>query len=78
MDSDLLERAKAVRSRIEGDLLKQPGVTGVDVRHRPVEGKSTREVVIEVYVKDKSKAPALPAQVDGVPIVVIERRFELH
>jgi hypothetical protein len=73
-----LERATEVKSRLEKDLLSRPGVNGIDVGYRMADGQPTTEVVIRVYVQHRDQAPDIPAQVEGIPVVVIERHFELH
>lgn len=67
-----LEQATEIKTRHERDWLKQSGVNGVDV------GKSGDDVVIRVYVDDPAKASGIPSQVEGVPVQVIKRRYELH
>lgn len=67
-----LEQATAIKSRHEQDWLKLGGVNGVDV------GKSGDDVVIRVYVDDPAKVSGIPSQVEGVPVQVIKRRYELH
>ena len=73
-----LEEAVRAKERIEAAILEKPGVTGIDAGYRPVEDTEDREPVIRVYVVDKQKVPSLPSEVDGVPVAVVERRFELH
>ena len=73
-----LEQATAVKERHEQDWIKRPGVTGVDVGYREEGGTPTKDVVIRVYVSGPDKAAGFPGQVDGVPVQVIQRRFELH
>jgi hypothetical protein len=73
-----VEQATEIKTRHEQEWLKRPGVTGVDVGYRMVDGKPTKDVVIRVYVQDASKASGIPAQAEGVPIVVIERRYGLQ
>jgi hypothetical protein len=74
--SKTLEQAMRSKERVEAEILGKPGVTGIDVGARS--GAEGGEPVIRIYVTDKKTAPELPAEVDGVPVVVIERRFELH
>lgn len=69
-----LEEATRAKEQIEAEILGKPGVTGIDSGLRP----GGNEPVIRVYVSDQRKAPPLPVEVDGVPVIVIERRFELH
>lgn len=78
MSSMSMEEAIAIKTRFEGEVLRKPGVTGVDVGRRQVGGRPTQELALRVYVDRLADAPALPAQVDGLPVEVIERRFDLH
>ena len=73
-----LEEAVRAKERIEAEILGKAGVTGIDAGYLSGSGQENSEPVIRIYVADKRKAPPLPAEVDGVPVVVIERRFELH
>lgn len=67
-----LEQATEIKTRHEQDWLKRGGVSGVDV------GKSGDDVVIRVYVEDPSKVSGIPSQVEGVPVKVIPRKYELQ
>jgi len=71
-----LEQAQKAKERIEAQILATPGVTGIDAGYHP--GSESGTPAIRVYVADKKKAGALPAEVDGIPVIVIERKFELH
>jgi hypothetical protein len=66
-----------IKSEVEGELLAKPGVTGVDVGQRPAGGSP----VIRVYVASRDQIPAdlgSMTEIRGVPVEIIERRFELH
>ncbi len=65
------EQAAEIKARFEPDVLKMPGVTGVDL------GIGSTPT-IRVYVDTIATAPSLPTSVEGVPIEVIERRFGLQ
>jgi hypothetical protein len=70
-----------LKSEVETELLKLPGVTGVDVGYKYVGGKKTDVLAIRVYVKKKRDVPekeAIPKMIQGVPTDVIERNFVLH
>lgn len=73
-----------VKRRSEGRLLALPGVTGVDIGYKEVDGRPTGTVAIRVLVAQKKPQGAVPAdelipvQIEGHPADVIERRFELH
>jgi hypothetical protein len=76
-----LAEARDVKERVEASLLALPGVTGVDVGYKLVAGKKTDLVAIRVYVASKQDVPAeqqIPAEIEGIPTDVIERRFVLH
>lgn len=74
-------RADAVKDRVEADLLARPGVTGVATGPKVVGGVATGTWSIRVYVErkhDVASDDALPGEIDGVPVDVIERRFVPH
>lgn len=68
-----MEEAIKAKTAVEGELLKRPGVTGVDV------GETSGAPVIRIYVEDKAGADkGLPQDIEGVPVEIVERRFKLH
>jgi hypothetical protein len=76
-----LEEVVAVKARWEKKWLALPGVTGVDVGSRMLSGHPTEVLAIRIYVASKASAPPeilSLQQVEGVPVDVIERSFELH
>jgi hypothetical protein len=73
-----LEQAVRAKESIEADVLGKPGVTGIDAGYRSTGGKASSEPVIRIYVADKQRIPSLPSEVDGIPVVVVERRFQPH
>ena len=80
LDMKTLDEVLRIQAEVQDDLLKQPGVTGVDVAYRSVDGKQTDELVIRIFVADKNEALKrlqLPGEIKGVPVEVIERRFKL-
>lgn len=72
----------AIKERVEAQFLAAPGVTGVDVGYKEVGGQATDQVAIRVHVATKTDdIPAdqrVPAEIDGVPTDVLERRYELQ
>jgi len=76
-----LDEIRRIKTEVEAELLKLPGVTGVDVGYKYVGGKQTDTLAIRVYVEEKKDLPkedAIPKQIRGIPTDVIERRFVLH
>lgn len=76
-----LNEIRRIKAEVEAELLKLPGVTGVDVGYKYVKGKKTNVLAIRVLVKEKkdvSEEEAVPREIRGVPTDVIERRFVLH
>jgi hypothetical protein len=76
-----LEEIRRIKDEAERELLKRPGVTGVDVGHKYVGGKETDTLAIRVYVEKKKEVQgtdAIPKQIRGIPTDVIERKFVLH
>jgi hypothetical protein len=75
-----LEEVMQVQAEVQDELLKHPEVTGVDVGRRTIGGEQTGELAIRIYVRDKKEALQrlkLPAELQGVPVEVIERNFKL-
>lgn len=66
--------------RAAPELLGLPGVQGVDVGFKWVEGRPTSQVAIRVFVESKrddlSPEELIPARIDDFPTDVIEARFE--
>jgi len=76
-----LEEVRRVKERAEAELLRLPGVTGVDIGPKIVDGRETGQLSIRVYVSKKHDVPeteAIPRQIDGVPTDVVERHYLLH
>ena len=75
-----VEKIRRIKEEVEGELLKRPGVTGVDVNYKVVGGHKTDRLAIRIYVKKKRDVPkreAIPETISGVVTDVIERRFVL-
>lgn len=83
MTTKTREEIRRTKARVEGDLLKLPGVTGVDIGEKHVGGTPIGELAIRVLVRSKKPADAvppgelIPPTIDGVPTDVIERDFGL-
>lgn len=81
--SDERRAIEAKRRNVDA-LSTYANVTGVGVGYRVVQGHTTPEVCIRVYVTKKipaSELPpsdTLPRSIDGVPIDVIEAEFQVH
>jgi S-adenosylmethionine synthetase len=76
-----LEQIRRVKAEVEADLLKRPGVTGVDIGYKTVSGQETRILSIRIYVEHKhdvSEAEMLPKFIQNIPTDVVEKRFVLH
>ena len=77
-----LSEILTAKQQVEEKLLKQPGVTGVDVGYKYVGGERTDDLAIRVMVEQKkASVPAaerVPATIDGVKTDVIQRTFFLH
>src|ERR1043165_4340078 len=69
------------KRKAEADLLKLPGVTGVDIGFKEVAGQPTDQVAIRVLVEEKKDVPKgqhVHKEIEGIPTDVIQRKFELH
>jgi N-glycosylase/DNA lyase len=76
-----LDEIRRIKRDVEAELLELPGVIGVDVGRKYVNGKKTDEIAIRVYVEKKKEVPAklaIPKEIRGVPTDVIERKIVLH
>jgi len=71
-------RVREVKARVEDDLLKIPGVTGVDIDEQLTGGSPTGVAALVVFVThklDPAEVPAgelIPRRIDGVPTDVRE------
>jgi hypothetical protein len=76
-----LDEATRIKESVEGEWLKRPGVEGMDVGFAEAPGVPKGTPVIRVYVDNRERmlqSSAIPTDVQGVPVIVIERRFRLH
>ncbi|MEG4940719.1 hypothetical protein [Microcoleus sp. F4-D5] len=74
-----LEEIKNLKQSIEAELLRRPGVTGVDIGYKYVNGERTDEIVIRVYVTKKkilASYEAIPREIHGIKTDVIESTFD--
>jgi hypothetical protein len=81
MNNSNLPEIRRIKEEVESQLLKLPGVNGVDIGPKIVGGRETGQMVIRVYVTKKHDVPeaeAIPKEIQGIPTDVIERRYELH
>lgn len=70
-----------IKESAEKELLKLVGVTGIDVGYAKSEDEESNEMVIRIYVANREDVPKKLAdmrEIQGVRVVLIERRFELH
>jgi hypothetical protein len=71
-------RLHEVRARHEADLMRYPNVVGIADGIRMRSGKPTGEPAIIVYVerkaprKDLAESDLLPAEIEGIPVDVVE------
>ncbi|MEE9341327.1 MAG: P-loop NTPase fold protein, partial [Thermoplasmata archaeon] len=78
------EKVERVRREAEADLLKLPGVTGVHIGYKTVNGKRTDELAIVISVKEKKpvtelpKEDILPRVIQGIPTDVIADEYVPH
>ncbi len=69
-------------SEVNDELRSRPGVTGVDVGLKEVNGKLTNQFAIRIYVAEKkTDLPAgqvLPSEINGHRTDVLEATFEVQ
>ena len=73
-----IERILRQKESAEADLLALPGVTGVDVGYKYIDGQMTDDLVIRVFVEEKRDVPPeqlIAKTINGVDTDVIEHRF---
>ncbi len=76
-----LDEIRRIKEETEDELLRLTGITGVDIGYKTADGRKTDEMAIIVYVENKRDVALkkqIPPSIQGVPTVVIERRFVLH
>lgn len=75
---------RPIKERIEDELLRRPGVVGVDINEKRVKGEPTGRLSIVVYVEEKKpkgqvpKDEMIPAEIEGIPTDVQEEKIELQ
>ena len=70
-----------IKESVQTKILKLFGVTGIDVGYVKSEDQKGDEMVIRIYVASLQDLPDELAgirEIEGVRVVLIERRFELH
>jgi hypothetical protein len=73
-----IERIREIKRSVEADWINRPGVTGIDVGYKYIDGKRTDEIAIRIHVmhkRDVPEADAVPATIDGITTDVIESNF---
>ena len=73
-----IERVRRIKAAAEDNLLSRPGVTGVDVGYKFVDGRKTDEIVIRIHVAEKKDVPQdqkIPDTIQGVKTDVIQKQF---
>jgi len=76
-----IDDVRRVKDEVAAELMRLPGVTGVGVGHKIVDGRKTPELAIRVYVNEKMSMPpetSIPKDIQGIPTDVVERSFVLH
>jgi hypothetical protein len=75
-----LEEVNDIKKKAKRKLLDLPGVTGVGVGYKDVDGKETKDPAIRVYVKKKrskvSKDDLIPPEIGGAITDIIEQPGE--
>jgi hypothetical protein len=79
-----LSEIRPVKEAREVELLRLPGVTGVGIGPKIVDGKKTDDLSIRVFVAEKKELDSVPEEqripktIKGVKTDVIERKFVLN
>jgi hypothetical protein len=73
-----LEEVKRVKAEYEEELMRKPGVVGVAIGHKHINGRKTNLLCIICYVMEKKRVGELeehdiiPEEIEGVPVDVVE------
>ena len=74
------EEILARKQEVEDHYLGLPGVTGIDVGFKEVDGQTTNQLAIRVHVaQKKDRVPVnqrVPADIDGIVTDVLQRDYE--
>lgn len=77
-----LQQIIAVKQQVEDEWLGKPGVTGIEVGYKYVNGQRTDEIAVRVLVEHKSdtvpQQDRVPEAMAGIRTDVIERTFVLQ
>lgn len=69
-----------IKESVEAEILEIPCVTGIDVGYVSTEADTDKELAIRIFVSSLQDLPQELAdmrEIEGVPVVFIERGFEL-
>lgn len=78
------QEAEAELMKVQGDWLKRPGVTAVDVGLKFKDGQLTDQIAVRVHVRRKLAPESLPPEevfperLGRVPVDVIEASYGLQ
>jgi hypothetical protein len=76
ISEERLREIRRVKERVEDELLQRPGVVGVDIGYKEVDGRRTDQLAIRVLVEQKRDVPAdqrVPSTIEDVTTDVIQR-----
>ncbi len=74
-----IEEIRPIKKDAERDLLKRPGIVGVDIGYKVTKGRKTEDLSIIVYVEEKKDVPTkerIPKEIGGVKTDIVQRRFK--
>ena len=72
------DEVRHIKKKVEMELLGYPGVTGVDIGYKTVDGNKTDILAIIICVANKhdvSLEETLPTEIEGVPVDVVQMSF---
>jgi hypothetical protein len=73
-----LEEVKRVKAEYEEELMRKPGVVGVAIGHKNINGRKTNQLCIVCYVIEKKRkgkldgSDIIPEEIEGIPVDVVE------
>ncbi len=77
---DYMDKARRARDQLAQQLSQQPGVSLIDIGFDPESTADPKPVVVRVHLRRLSDQAALgiPAEIDGVPVRVVQGDYRLE
>lgn len=82
-DTEFWTQARRARDTLEDQFLDHPDVTLIGIGLSPDRDATTEQIVLRIHVRarwlntDPEERVAFPAEVDGIPVVVLPGEYRL-